>query len=59
MCILQNLVVTCKRFQGVQKSKSMDWFLYERSLRHERVKRLIYYCFQFSSKNDYGEYNFY
>ena len=57
MSILQNLVVTCKRFQGVQKSKSMDWFLYERSLRHE-ANVLSITVYSFLVKNDYGEYNF-
>ena len=26
--------------------KSMDWFLYDRSLRHERVHPKVFWCFQ-------------
>ena len=38
------------RFDKVRRrsSKSMDWFLYDNGLRHERVKRI---CYLFNKKN--------
>ena len=28
-------------FSFIYKSKSMDWFLYDRDLRHERVQKIL------------------
>ena len=48
MCISASfclLMFTCESFYYSNNGKSMDWFLYDRDLRHERVNLFLSSCF--------------